>query len=96
MVTRRYDPHVKNSSTFVEENGKEDSGLDRENTSMPDGLVGRQRSESSHNISAVAKYIHWELLGQFLMERSEKWYEHKPVGVMERNGVKVMWDFMVV
>ena len=49
----RYDPRVQNSSTFVEENGEEDSGLDRENTSMPDGLVGRQQSESSRNISAV-------------------------------------------
>ena len=53
------------------------------------------QSEYKKRHDNVAKYIHWELLGQFLMERSEKWYEHKPVGVMERNGVKVMWDFMV-
>lgn len=53
------------------------------------------QSEYKKRHDNVAKYIHWELLGQFLMERSEKWYEHKPVGVMERNGVTVMWDFMV-
>lgn len=53
------------------------------------------QSEYKKRHDNVAKYIHWELLGQFLMERSEKWYEHKPVGVMERNGVTVMWDFIV-
>uniref|UniRef100_A0A1X7U4Q0 Uncharacterized protein n=1 Tax=Amphimedon queenslandica TaxID=400682 RepID=A0A1X7U4Q0_AMPQE len=43
----------------------------------------------------VARYIHWELLGHFSIERSERWYEDKPEGVIEHNGVKVMWDFMV-
>ena len=43
----------------------------------------------------VARIIHWELCGKYQLERAEKWYEHKPEGVIENEEVKLLWDFNI-
>lgn len=53
MATSRYDPRVQDSSTYVDGNGKEDSGSVRDDTSEPDGLAERQQSGSCRNINAA-------------------------------------------
>ena len=43
----------------------------------------------------VARIVHWKLCGVFNLKRSEKWYEHKPEGVVETNEVKILWDVVI-
>ena len=43
----------------------------------------------------VAKKCHWELCKKNGLEHKEKWYEHKPEGVAENEGVKVLWDMNI-
>ena len=43
----------------------------------------------------VARIVHWKLCGLYNFKRSEKWYEHKPEGVLEDEHVKLLWDVMI-
>ena len=43
----------------------------------------------------MARYIHWELCGKLHLERSSKWYEHKPPRVLENSINKILWDFNI-
>jgi hypothetical protein len=43
----------------------------------------------------VAKFVHWEILGNYKIERGDKWYEHQPEGVLESDEVNIYWDFTV-
>ena len=43
----------------------------------------------------VAKLIHWKLCEKHNLERKEKWYEHCPEGVVEDDGVKLIWDINI-
>ena len=42
----------------------------------------------------VAKLIHWKLCEKHNL-RKEKWYEHCPEGVVEDDGVKLIWDINI-
>ena len=43
----------------------------------------------------VARIVHWKLCGRFNLKRSQKWCEHAPEGVVENEGVKILWDVMI-
>ena len=43
----------------------------------------------------VAKLVHWKLCEKHNLERKEKWYEHCPEGVVEDDGVKLIWDINI-
>ena len=43
----------------------------------------------------VARIIHWELCGIYGLQRQNKWYEHKPEGVIEDEKIKILWDFNI-
>ena len=36
-----------------------------------------------------------ELCGEFGLERTTRWYEHKPEGVTRKGNIKVLWDFNI-
>ena len=40
----------------------------------------------------VARIVHWHLCKKYDLERTEKWYEHSPEGVIESDEVKLLWD----
>ena len=40
----------------------------------------------------VAKFVHWKLCEMHNLERTEKWYEHCPEGVVENDDVKLIGD----
>ncbi|XP_063595812.1 uncharacterized protein LOC134772704 [Penaeus indicus] len=40
----------------------------------------------------VARIVHWHLCKKYNLERTEKWYEHAPEGVVENDEVKLLWD----
>ena len=43
----------------------------------------------------VAKSVHWKLCQNHNLERKEKWYEYHPEGVVEDDGVKLIWDINI-
>ena len=40
----------------------------------------------------VARIVHWHLCKKYYLDRTEKWYEHSPEGVLENDEVKLLWD----
>ena len=42
----------------------------------------------------VASYLHWELCGKLDLDRSRKWYEHKPPGVLEKESNKILGNLI--
>ena len=39
--------------------------------------------------------IHWNIAYSYGLDVSNKWYEHKPEGVIENDHVKLFWDFNI-
>ena len=40
----------------------------------------------------TARLFHWKLCDKYDMNRSEKWYEHDPEGVVEIERCKILWE----
>ena len=43
----------------------------------------------------VARIVHWAICGKYDIQRDDKWYDHKPEGVIENERAKILWDFMI-
>ena len=43
----------------------------------------------------VAKIVHWKLCKKYDLESKDKWYEHVPLGCMENDTIKLLWDINV-
>ena len=43
----------------------------------------------------VARKVHWEHCKKNALEHKDRWYEHEPVGVVETENVKLLWDLNV-
>jgi len=43
----------------------------------------------------VAKLVHWTLCEKYNLERTERWYEHCPNGVVENDDIKLIWDINI-
>ena len=43
----------------------------------------------------VTKKVHWDFCKKNGLEHTEKWYKHVPVGVVENEEVKFLWDIFV-
>ena len=39
--------------------------------------------------------IRWKLCEKFMLERSDKWYEHSPETVLENTNHKLLWDMNI-
>uniref|UniRef100_A0A1X7VKC9 Reverse transcriptase zinc-binding domain-containing protein n=1 Tax=Amphimedon queenslandica TaxID=400682 RepID=A0A1X7VKC9_AMPQE len=53
------------------------------------------QKEYKRRHDGVARFLHWELCGKYKLQRTEKWWEHQPEGVMEPSDVKILWDVMI-
>ena len=43
----------------------------------------------------VARYVHWRLCEKYKLDRTNKWYDHKPEGVVENVNYKMLVDAMI-
>ena len=43
----------------------------------------------------VARVVHWEICKKYNLPRTEKWYNHKPDGVITHENIKLLWDFNI-
>ena len=39
----------------------------------------------------IARLVHWKLCCKYGLNKSEKWYEHRPDGVEENDRCKILW-----
>ena len=53
------------------------------------------QTEYKHRHDNVAGMIHWNIAHSYGLDVSNKWYEHKPEGVIENDHVKLLWDFNI-
>ena len=53
------------------------------------------QSEYKRRHGTVAKLVHWNLCEKHNLERKEKWYKHCLEGVVEDDGVKLIWDINI-
>ena len=53
-----------------------------------------QREYKRRN-DTIAREVHWALCGEFGLERTSKWYEHKLEGVTRKGSIKVLWHFTI-
>ena len=56
-------------------------------TFLPDGYT------NSHN--RVGQYRHWKIFNHHDIEAPGKWYEHKPLPVVDTPKVTILWDFPI-
>ena len=40
----------------------------------------------------MARALHWDLCQVYDIQTTQKWYQHKPEGVVEKENVKILWD----
>ena len=43
----------------------------------------------------IGQYIHWKICRHYSIETSDRWYEHKPIPVIETANVTILWDFSI-
>ena len=43
----------------------------------------------------VARQVHWEICKKYNLPRTEKWYNHKPDGVITHEDIKLLWDLNI-
>ena len=55
-------------------------------------LVQREYKRRHDN---VARYVRWCLYEKYRLDRTNKWYDHNPEGVVENVDCKILWDAMI-
>ena len=50
-------------------------------------------NEYTNGHNRVGQYIHWKICDHCGTETPDKWYEHKPLPVMDTPKVTILWDF---
>ena len=43
----------------------------------------------------IARIVHFELCQKFFLVGEVKWYNYKPVNVVENDRVEILWDFNI-
>ena len=43
----------------------------------------------------VGQYIHWKICNHYDIETPNKWYEHKPLPVVDTPNETILWDFPI-
>ena len=53
------------------------------------------QKEYKRRHDCVARALHWDLCRVYDIQTTQKWYEHQPEGVLEKENVKILWDFNI-
>ena len=84
--------------------------IDKTNDSPMCRMCGERNETVSHIISEcsklaqkeykrrhdnVGKYIHWKLCKKNSIDSKARLYEHSPKGIVESNGIKMLWDWAI-
>lgn len=53
------------------------------------------KTEYLHRHDKVGAYIHWNICKAYDIQATDKWYEHQPEQVIDRETVTIIWDMPV-
>ena len=53
------------------------------------------KSEYIHRHNKAAAHIHWKICKEFGIEVKDRWYEHEPTTVTEKNNITILWDMPI-
>ena len=53
------------------------------------------QNEYTNRHNRVGQYIHWEICNHYDIETRDKWYEHKPLPVVDTPKATILWDFPI-
>ena len=53
------------------------------------------KSEYSLCLNKAAAHMHWKFCKEFGIEMKERWYEHEPKAVTEKDSVTTLWDMPI-
>ena len=56
-------------------------------------ILAPNQYTNRHN--RVGQYIHWKICNHYNIETPNKWYEHKPLPVVDTPEVTILWDFSI-
>ena len=52
-------------------------------------------NEYTNRHNRVGQFIHWKICNYYNIETTNKWYEHKPLPVVDNPKVTILWDFPI-
>ena len=53
------------------------------------------KTEYLHRHDKAASYLHWNICKELNINVEEKWYEHEPQTVIERDNITILWDMPI-
>ncbi|XP_068720702.1 uncharacterized protein [Montipora capricornis] len=53
------------------------------------------KTESLHRHDKATSYLHWKICKDLNINVEEKWYEHEPQTVTERDNITILWDMPI-
>ncbi|XP_044182725.1 uncharacterized protein LOC122963360, partial [Acropora millepora] len=53
------------------------------------------KTEYLHRHDKAASYLHWNICKELNINVEEKWYEHEPQTVTERDNITILWDMPI-
>ena len=59
------------------------------------GCSKLSQKECRRSHDNLGKIVHWKLARKFNFEAEDKWYEHEPESVLEKEDYKILWDFSI-
>ena len=57
------------------------------------GKLGQKEYKRRHD--GVGSYAHWQFCEKLGFTRAWLWYEHEPENVVEKESLKILWDFTI-
>ena len=59
------------------------------------GCLELAKTEYLHKHDKAASYLHWNIYKELNINVEEKWYEHEPQTVTERDNITILWDMPI-
>ena len=53
------------------------------------------KTEYLHRHDKAASYLHWNMCKELNINVEDKWYEHEPQTVTERDNITILWDMPI-
>ena len=63
------------------------------NKNNNDSILALNKYTNRHN--RVGQYIHWKIYNHYNTETPDKWYQHKPLPVVDTPKATILWDFPI-
>ena len=59
------------------------------------GCIELAKTEYFHRHNETTAHTHWKICKEFGIEVKERWYEHEPKAVTEKDSVTILWDMSI-